>query len=112
LHRRKTYKNLWKTQRSLESAQRELITLLYSLDDKKNIAAAKTVLEHISQSADNAIGDPITETANDRDQADRDFKLSVLYQRLQELNVSEEEPQAFIIADDAPDVIAVSRRRR
>jgi len=101
----KNIQNLWKAQRSLETVQHELPTLLFSLVDMKTIAEAQKALNRISENAADAISIPVAEKQKDREEAQREFEGSVLYSRLAETTDA-------VIGDDAPDVIEFSRRRR
>jgi hypothetical protein len=108
----KSIQNLWRTQRGLETAQQELSTLLYSLQDMATIAEVHKALNRISENARNAIGNPIAEIENDRKQAEQQFEGSSLYPRFEGITAHNHEGRDAVIPDDARGVIAVGRRRR
>jgi hypothetical protein len=113
----KNVENLWKTQRRLETSQNELLTLLYNLPVQKSIGDAQRALAHISDAANDAISIPVSDNDEDRAEADREFRGTVLYFRLAEATISSSPgvgPAATddVMGDDAIDVIAVPRRKR
>jgi len=108
----KNIQALWKTQRQLEDAQGDLVILLSSLSQMKSVEEAQKRFAQISRNAGEAISMPLTETAEDRSEANKEFEGSVLHQRLLEMSSSNQPMGEVVIGDDAPGVIAVGRRRR
>jgi hypothetical protein len=113
----KNIQSLWKTQRSLETSQHELLTLLHSLPVQKGIIDAQRALAHIADNANNSISIPVSDNDKDRGEAERDFRGTVLYLRRTEGTSPPNQGADHTIADtvmgdDALNVIAVTRRRR
>jgi hypothetical protein len=109
--------SLWKTQKSLEASQRELLTFLQSLPNQKNVVDAQKNLARIADTANDSISAPVSDNDHDRGEAERNFRDTVLYFRLTDASSAAIVQSGYsvtdvVMGDDALDVIAVTRKRR